>query len=204
MRGFSEGISTSSSTIILIAQCAWLAVITAGTLVPFIWYDRVRADRGLDWGLGVTAVVTAAWCALLPWLLPEMRSRARRGMGALIVVTWISLALSTAFERGDAPASGALLQVAFLVVLAWTCAQLGRLRAFHVLTALIALRVLVIYFEVFGSMLSTGLGLITGGILTLLMAWAWRRKSTHLAQQLAGAPVASADPTSTEGDGDGA
>jgi hypothetical protein len=41
------------------------------------------------------------------------------------------------------------------------------------------------YFEVFGSMLSTGLGMITGGVLTLLLAWLWKRKSPELATRLA-------------------
>jgi uncharacterized membrane protein len=46
------------------------------------------------------------------------------------------------------------------------------------------LRLLIVYFEVFGSMLSTGLGMITGGALTLLLAWVWKRKSPQLAEQL--------------------
>ena len=58
------------------------------------------------------------------------------------------------------------------------------MRAFNALTALIALRVLVIYFEVFGSLLSTGVGLITGGVLTLLVGWLWQRKTAALAARL--------------------
>jgi hypothetical protein len=67
---------------------------------------------------------------------------------------------------------------------AWTSIQLGQVRAFNVLTALIALRVLAIYFEVFGSLLSTGVGLITGGALTLAVGWLWQRKTTALAARL--------------------
>ena len=60
---------------------------------------------------------------------------------------------------------------------------------FNLLTALIALRVLGIYFEVFGSLLSTGVGLITGGLLTLLIGWLWRRKTGDLAVRLGPAPA---------------
>jgi uncharacterized membrane protein len=46
------------------------------------------------------------------------------------------------------------------------------------------MRVLVIYFEVFGSMLSTGLGLVTGGLLTLLVAWLWHKQRSRLAGKM--------------------
>jgi uncharacterized membrane protein len=56
---------------------------------------------------------------------------------------------------------------------------------FHALTALLALRILVVYFEVFGSLLDTGVGLVTGGLLTLLIAWFWQKKVRKLGQRAA-------------------
>jgi hypothetical protein len=53
--------------------------------------------------------------------------------------------------------------------------------------------VIVIYFEVFGSLLDTGLGLITGGALTLLLAWFWRKKTQSLAEHLSARPGAPGD-----------
>jgi hypothetical protein len=73
-----------------------------------------------------------------------------------------------------------VLQVVWLALFAWTSIQLGLVRDFNALTALIALRVLVIYFKVFGTLLSTGVGLIIGGLLTLLVGWLWRRKAGDL------------------------
>jgi hypothetical protein len=51
----------------------------------------------------------------------------------------------------------------------------------------------VIYFEVFGSLLSTGVGLVTGGALTLLMAWLWRHKTQDIAQRLGPLPRSGND-----------
>ena len=90
--------------------------------------------------------------------------------------------------RPSADVVGAVLQVVWLALFAWTSIQLGLVRVFNALTALIALRVLVIYFEVFGSLLSTGVGLITGGLMTLLVGWLWRRKTADLAVRLGPAP----------------
>ena len=52
-------------------------------------------------------------------------------------------------------------------------------------TALLALRLLIIYFEVFGTLLSTGIGLISGGLLTLGLAWLWSRGRREFAAELA-------------------
>jgi len=62
------------------------------------------------------------------------------------------------------------------------------LRVFNALTGAIALRILAVYFEVFHSLLSTGLGLITGGALTLLLAWLWRSRALSLSRRLSGPP----------------
>jgi hypothetical protein len=42
------------------------------------------------------------------------------------------------------------------------------------------------YFEVFGSMMNTGLGLLTGGILTVLLAWFWKHNAPSFAARLGG------------------
>jgi hypothetical protein len=88
------------------------------------------------------------------------------------------------FEHPPLDLVGALLNLAFLCLLAWTALQTGSNVGFNLLTAAVGIRVIVIYFEVFGSLLQTGLGLITGGALTLFVAWLWLRKSSALAAQL--------------------
>jgi hypothetical protein len=78
-------------------------------------------------------------------------------------------------SRGGVPAALSFLLVWALIGLA--AYRLGRYRALNVATAVLGLRLLIIYFEVFGSLLDTGLGLLTGGLLTLLIAWAWVKKT---------------------------
>jgi hypothetical protein len=110
-------------------------------------------------------------------------------------LTWVeervrggSLVVEPVVPVPPAAVIGALFQIAMLVALAYRDAHLGRVRSFNTWTALIALRLLIVYFEVFGSMLDTGLGLITGGLLTLALGWAWRKKSPALARQLSEDP----------------
>src|SRR5262249_33278609 len=147
--------------------------VAAGVAVPllasafrFVWSDDVNRDQVLRWSLGAPAAVAAAVVLALPRLYPDMPLRARHGLAAIVVLAWLTLVVGAAFARATAPVVGAVLQVVWLGLFAWTSIQLGQVRAFNVLTALIALRVLAVYFEVFGSLLSTGVGLITGGALT--------------------------------------
>jgi len=92
---------------------------------------------------------------------------------------------SSLLERAPWPWVGALTQTLMLAVLAFVTIQNGRVHAFNALTALVALRILLMCFEVFGSMLNTGLEMMTGGTLTLLLAWGWWRQSTALARRMA-------------------
>lgn len=164
---------------------AWTAVFVMGFGLQAVWYTRIGADDTLGWGLVTTMLVAAAVIAALPRLYPTLRGPARDGLRCIVGFAWISLVLAVGVAHDGHPIVGALLQVAWLAMFAWTAVQLGMLRVFNVVTALIALRVLAIYFEVFGSLLDTGLGLVSGGALTLLLAWLWRRNTQSLAATLA-------------------
>lgn len=74
--------------------------------------------------------------------------------------------------------------VLFLIV--WTLAAVaagiaGRRRLFDFATFAIAARLVVVYFEVFGSLSATGVGLIVSGLFILGVAYAWHRYRSRLA-----------------------
>ena len=115
---------------------------------------------------------------------------------ALPIALWLVVVLALEVEHG---ASGPAAALAF-VVLWGGVAALGaaaRLpRLINLATGLIALRVLVIYLEVFGSLADTGLGLIGGGLLALGLAWAWtrsRKRVTEVSGAASPAPSAGGE-----------
>ncbi len=162
----------------------WTAWLWASAGLGFLFYEDFAAHELLTWSLLVCGALSAGLVALLPRMYPALSARALLGMRIYVASTWLVLTLATALPHDDLPALGALVQVGLLGLAAWTVLQLGHLRLFNTLTGAIALRVLIMYFEVFGSMLDTGLGMITGGLLTLLLAWIWKRKSPELAARL--------------------
>ena len=171
-----------------ITTLAWIAVLAGGFALQLLWYAEVENDETLGWSLATTGALAATLIAALPRLYPDIPGRARRGLAVILGLAWLTLVAGAGVARPSADVVGAVLQVAWLALFAWTSIQLGLVRVFNLLTGLIALRVLVIYIEVFGSLLSTGVGLITGGLLTLLIGWLWRRKTADLAARLGPAP----------------
>lgn len=161
-----------------------LLLLLAAFVSTAPWYERIDADELLSWGLLAVGLMGVGAHRMLDWMLPDCPPRARHGIAGFVAISWVSLAASMTLEHASIEALGGIFQLALLCALAWTAVQLGRVRMFNALTGLIAVRILIIYFEVFGSMLDTGIGMITGGMLTLLMAWLWRRKSPQLARQL--------------------
>ncbi len=160
---------------------AWTTLVLSGVLSPFILYGNISSRETLDWGLLFCAgtVLGLHFCHQR-WLSAAPK-RARLSLSASLAYTWLTVALGAGLTHGELNVVGALLQLGYLGLLAFISLQFGWVRTFHALTGIIAIRLSIVYFEVFGSMLSTGLGLVSGGVLTLLLAWLWKRKSPQLA-----------------------
>lgn len=158
------------------------AVVLGGLGCALPWYSDVSGLDTLSWGLLVIAAIAAGFSALTWRISSELPgARSARGVLASVVpAAWLVLALSTAFPHEDAGAVAAILQTAWLGVCAYASYRALWLRAFNVLTGLLALRIVGVYFEVFGSLFDTGLGLVVGGLLTLLAGWVWQRKMRKL------------------------
>ncbi len=163
----------------------WAAIVSAGLAVCFVFYNRLDQADTLSWGVAVAVAVGLILYAAWPRLYPHAKASARIGMAGILGLICSVLVVGLCFPHQERPSVGAIFQVLLLATSAWTVLQLGHLGLFNALTAAIAVRVLVIYFEVFGSLLDTGMGMISGGVLTLLLAWLWKRKSPQLAARLA-------------------
>ena len=75
---------------------------------------------------------------------------------------------------------------ALWLVVAWSAHHARDPRLLNVATAMIGMRILAIYFEVFGTLLDTGVGLVSGGLLTLGLVWLWARKRKQFERELGG------------------
>ena len=67
-------------------------------------------------------------------------------------------------------------------MIGWTGLRLGYRGLLNTAIVIIALRLVIVYIEVFGNLLSTGVGLIASGVLLIALVWGTRRLIHRLGQ----------------------
>lgn len=73
-----------------------------------------------------------------------------------------------------------LLSLSILFLYAIHAGNIGHRHTFNLVTFLIGLRFVVLYFQAVGGLAATGVGLIVSGILILTVAWVWHTGRDHL------------------------
>lgn len=151
----------------------WLFV---ASMSQFVWYQRGRYAN-VD-GAPLFALLPVLLSVVLAIFIPkseDLDSKGRRGLQALLLYGPIFgyIPLIVPHDRVGLVGAAGFLFLWGLV--GWTALRLGRIDLFNLATAFLALRLLGIYFELFGGLLNTGIGLLSGGVVTLLLAWLWVR-----------------------------
>lgn len=160
-----------------------LGIVLGGFAIGFLWYEGLTGGETLSWSLLVTLLLALGFSAWLWRLLADEPRRKRAAVACVVPIAWLLLVAATGWRHEAADYVGGLTQIAWLSLCAFVSYRALWLRLFNLLTSLLALRILVVYFEVFGSLLDTGLGLVTGGVVTLLIGWAWQHKMRQLTQR---------------------
>ena len=166
LRGVQPGAQAQSGGIKGVACLLLLAAASWPSLLLSLNEGRSSMTWGIYGSLALTILLLGPPLAFDRW----RTGRWNQALVALPAAGWLAWWL-TVPGRGDAAQLGrALVFIAFWAVVAWFVLRSGRRGAFTAAFAVIGLRVFVFYWEVFGSLLSTGLGLIGGGVLCLALA----------------------------------
>ncbi len=94
-------------------------------------------------------------------------------MASLLIFSYIYLFLPE--NKDFASIWGFLLTMTILSWLVVYALIKARSKLMNLATALMACRIFVVYLQVFGSLLSTGIGLIVSGLVLLLIIYIWRK-----------------------------
>lgn len=158
----------------------WAQLVLFAIAGTFTFYERPSFQSERWFWLG--ACISAAACAALIWTTPSTPSgRANR---LLLAVAYAAAHLGAMIPHGDWPVAAALAFIGLWWVIAVSAHRSAQRALLHLATAIIGVRLLIIYFEVFGSLLDTGVALLIGGVLTLLLTWLWARKRRELDREL--------------------
>ena len=171
-----------------LASLGWTGALTLATAGTFAFYDAPFSDPA-----GV--LVGAAGAAALVGLLVARAARLVHGhpaaVGPLRALLVLLIALGygpLALGADDLNLVGALAFLVLWAAVAWVAHATHNVRLLNLATAILGLRLLAVYFEVFGSLLDTGLGLITGGLVTIGITYLWARSRKGFAAHLAEEP----------------
>ncbi len=161
-------------------------LLPVGTaLGSVLWHGQFDDTGGMVRAMAfpwLGAVVTV--CALLGSRghAPTRYLWAMAGLVVASTVFW-SLPLVIPFSGAQPLASAASFMVIWAFAAVAAVAK-GDRRLFDAASVVMALRIIVVYFEVFGSLAATGIGLVLSGGVILGVAWIWHRYRDHLARSL--------------------
>lgn len=160
----------------------WAEIVLYASLGTFVFYSYTADEnwRFLWLGFALSVLLTG-------WLWTRMPAdRSGRPACWLLVACLLLAYLPLVISPGDLDLVAALTFIGLWLLVAWATHQGGLLRLLNLATAVIGIRILIVYFEVFGSLLGTGVGLVTGGLLTLALVWLWTRKRREFTRELEG------------------
>ena len=134
-----------------ISLCAWLVLLVGGFFAHLLWYSANVAEELSRVVILITGIAVLLTLVLMPKLYAAESPPHLFVMRMVMSGAYLSFALAC-WHSMELPLIGALANIAYLCLLAWAALKFGSKSAFNLVTAVLALRILVIYFEVFGSL----------------------------------------------------
>lgn len=164
---------------------ALLSVVCASAAVSVWGYIEESSYRPREMMMQAQAVtIMAAGLAALglhAFLFKFYKDRPELRYGALFALVGLLLTvLPFIFPYAGNGIFSAILFITYWVFVGWLGHGIGHMRVVSLAITVIAIRIYGIYLELFGTLLTTGLGLIIGGVVMLAMIYATRKLNTHI------------------------
>ncbi len=159
--------------------CASLIAVASGM-------DELDGDRDGFFTLATQIVQAAVGLAAGALMLVGRRSAS--GLAAGCVVLGAALVLIAAHLVDGSEVGGAILFMALWIGVAFAALHASWRRIFQLAVAVVAVRLVILSFELASDRLTSGAGLIAAGLLILGVAWAAVRVSNRLAPPEQSAP----------------
>ncbi|NOQ77315.1 MAG: DUF2157 domain-containing protein [Methylococcaceae bacterium] len=167
-----------------LSKYSWIAILLIGWCSQFLWYESIDSPfhKVILYSITICFIAISVMSYFIPSIYSDEPRDSHLAMRVILIAVFM-LCVTALWHHTRLELVGALTNILYMLVLAWAALKIKSIRLFNVVTALICLRVLFVYFEVFGSMFETGIGLVIGGTLTLLIVWWWFKKSDSFAQR---------------------
>jgi len=140
----------------------------------------------------VAAIQLGLWSAAAIFIYVFKRSASGISMAVILIAAAIISFVSSIAQSAE-PLVNAILFMAFWAAIGWSAIYSGRRNLFQAVVAIMALRLIVLSFELASDLLSSGLGLIFAGAITIAIAVIAYRISKALAPSKAPAAQQTSD-----------
>ena len=166
-----------------IEEGALVVLLPAVSIAHMAWADSVPASDAGEMLIRFLVVIVAAGLSVVA----EFRSgRLPRGLVLpLLLGPFAALFLAACIPHSDwwlPRLIGAFLFFAMWAWIGWASMRAGWRTLFAVSVAAVAIRIFIVYFELFGTLAMTGVGLILAGALLIGLAFAGRRVLKEMPQ----------------------
>ncbi len=126
-------------------------------------------------GLGMAAIAAHAFVYGFYKNDPAMKG------GALLALAGLAgMIVPTIVPLGNAEILPALAFIGYWVFVGWLAQGMHKMRLVSLAITIIAVRIFIIYVELFGSLMTTGFGLISGGVVMLALIYGARRLNKRI------------------------
>lgn len=168
----------------LFLVAGWVAFLLVTSVAQHVWYLGMEVDELPLMTTVVPLLLGGLLIAVTPWLLGPTEGAAINAVRAAIAVAIATSVAPLFIAHESANVVGALSFIALWLSFAVAFYRLGRVNLLNLATAVIGLRVIIAYIEVFGSLLQTGIAMIVGGAITIGIAWLWVRKARDFKREV--------------------
>jgi len=156
-----------------VLQRAWrwwvmAAFVSGAVIIDVFSVNLLSLDNTIPWKYWAFAVMLLS-CL---WL-SDRKNSCWADNSALTVILLYGLMVSV--FPGSEEAASALMVILLLAVAGTSSYRTGQEKMFNLVSILIALRIFGIYLEIFGTLLSTGLGLVVSGAAFMGIAFLWHK-----------------------------
>lgn len=155
-----------------------LACVIVTSLFCHLWYGLGREPvESISVQLPVILVFVAAVCVVIFMKVPESEeiSIDTKALQQILIAGCVIGVLPFVFPHGDSNLIGALSFIVYWLVIGYAGQTSGAHSLVTAAILIIAIRIYVVYLELFGTLLVTGFGLIFSGLVLMGMAWGARK-----------------------------
>jgi len=165
--------------VIASALFASMSIIVWGEIQNSYNYDNYLKEQPLViLALGLAGMAAHAFFYKFYKDAPEMKA------GALFALVGLVAQMLPLLAPGAGNSIiAALAFIGYWMFIGWLAQGMGHMRIVSLAITIIAIRIFVIYVEVFGSLLTTGIGLISGGLVMLALIYGARKMNARLTKE---------------------